>query len=327
MKFVPSVALVVGLIVATTLIGQSGVQEIGATVAHAGWGTAFVVLARVVAIALAGIGWWLVLDGQTPVRIVICVGLRMIREAVNTMLPVLQVGGEIVGARLTMLYKVAPALAIASIITDVFLQAATQFIFAGIGLVLLNQLGGGGAVVETVAWGLGAALPVLVAFFLVQRGGANRYAQRGTNWVLQQFVANAQWQSLSISDGVYGRLASIQARPWRLGGSAAIHMCGWLFGSLEVYLALSFMGHPVGFAEAIVIESLAHALRGAAFVVPGALGVQEGGLIALCGLFGVPAQAALALSLIKRVADLAIGIPALLVWQRLENSHATAKIS
>ena len=44
-----------------------------------------------------------------------------------------------------------------------------------------------------------------------------------------------------------------------------------------------------------------HAVRGAAFAVPGALGAQEGGLIVLCAIFGVPPDAALALSLVKRI--------------------------
>ena len=59
-----------------------------------------------------------------------------------------------------------------------------------------------------------------------------------------------------------------------------------------------------------MIESLAQAVRGAAFAVPGALGAQEGGLIALCGLFDIPAEAALALSLVKRFADLGVGFRA-----------------
>ena len=56
-------------------------------------------------------------------------------------------------------------------------------------------------------------------------------------------------------------------------------------------------------------------------MVPGAVGVQEGGLILLCGLFGIPAQSALALSLIKRAADLAVGGPGLIAWQVLEASR------
>jgi uncharacterized membrane protein YbhN (UPF0104 family) len=60
------------------------------------------------------------------------------------------------------------------------------------------------------------------------------------------------------------------------------------------------------------------AIRGAAFAIPSALGAQEGGLVALCAIFGVPAEAAIAMSLIKRVPDLVFGVPALLGWQILE---------
>ena len=61
----------------------------------------------------------------------------------------------------------------------------------------------------------------------------------------------------------------------------------------------------------MLIESLMHAVRGAAFAVPGALGAQEGGLIVLCAIFGVPPEAALALSLVKRLPDLVLGVPGL----------------
>jgi hypothetical protein len=44
------------------------------------------------------------------------------------------------------------------------------------------------------------------------------------------------------------------------------------------------------------------------------LGVQEGGYLALGAVFGIPPQTALALSLVKRVPDLAIGLPALLAF-------------
>ena len=40
--------------------------------------------------------------------------------------------------------------------------------------------------------------------------------------------------------------------------------------------------------------------------------------MAICAIFGVPADVALAMSLIKRVPDLVFGVPALLGWQALE---------
>jgi uncharacterized membrane protein YbhN (UPF0104 family) len=81
------------------------------------------------------------------------------------------------------------------------------------------------------------------------------------------------------------------------------------------------MGHPVSYEQAVIIESLMHAVRGAAFAVPGALGAQEGGLIVLCAIFGVPPEAALGLSLVKRIPDLIIGVPGLIAWQAMEGWH------
>ncbi len=55
--------------------------------------------------------------------------------------------------------------------------------------------------------------------------------------------------------------------------------------------------------------------------MPGALGAQEGGLILLCAIFDVPPEAALALSLVKRIPDLVLGVPGLLAWQAIEGWH------
>jgi uncharacterized membrane protein YbhN (UPF0104 family) len=97
-----------------------------------------------------------------------------------------------------------------------------------------------------------------------------------------------------------------------------VHMAGWMIGVAEVVIVFACMGHPVSIAEAVVIESLLHAIRGAAFAIPGALGAQEGGLVLLCAAFGIPPEQAIALSLVKRAADLVLGVPGLLGWQRLE---------
>ena len=78
------------------------------------------------------------------------------------------------------------------------------------------------------------------------------------------------------------------------------------------------MGHPVGIVEALVIQSLGRAVRSAAFMVPGGLGVQEGGYMVIAGLLGLGPDVGLALSLVKRVREIAVGVPALLAWQWAE---------
>ena len=53
--------------------------------------------------------------------------------------------------------------------------------------------------------------------------------------------------------------------------------------------------------------------------LPGGIGVQEGGFVALCAVFGIPAPAGIALSLAKRFPEVVLGLPGLLVWQGLES--------
>jgi glycosyltransferase involved in cell wall biosynthesis len=70
----------------------------------------------------------------------------------------------------------------------------------------------------------------------------------------------------------------------------------------------------VSWAAALAIESLAAAARGAAFVVPGGIGVQEGALVAVSAAFGIAVPTALALGIIKRGRELLVGAPALVAW-------------
>jgi len=96
-------------------------------------------------------------------------------------------------------------------------------------------------------------------------------------------------------------------------------MVCWFGAAAGTWLILAFIGHPLPYLSVVAIESLLFAIRNAAFIAPSGLGVQEGAYVLLGPLFGLPAEAALALSLLKRGRDIAIGVPMLLSWQLLEN--------
>jgi hypothetical protein len=64
------------------------------------------------------------------------------------------------------------------------------------------------------------------------------------------------------------------------------------------------------------------AARSAAIFIPNALGIQEAAYAMLMPLFGLTASVGLALSLLKRARDIAIGVPILLVWQAAEGGRA-----
>lgn len=318
MKAFAIVALLAGLALTAALVAGTGAREVGAAVAAVGWGTALIVAARAVGLALAGAAWWFLFPPGRRPGLVTCVGLRFIREGAGALLPVLQIGGDLIGARILVFQGMSGALAVAGVISDLMVQAATQFLFTLIGLVALIAAGGDQAMVRFVAGGLALAAPALVAFFVVQR----RAGQRLVEPLLRRAAGGREWRGLSAVDDVYASLRAIYDARGGVAASTVLQLAAWLFGATEVWIALTAMGHAVTAAQALVIESLGHAVRGAAFAVPGAVGVQEAGFIALCALFGIPAQPALALSLVKRVPDLVLGLPGVLAWQVMEGRRA-----
>jgi putative membrane protein len=314
------IAMLVGIAVVAGLTAWSGWRLVGDAVASVGVGILVVILVRAVTITVAGLGWQLLFPRKLRPPTWRCVLLRFVREGANNFLPFAQVGGDLVGARLLTFSGMSGALALASVIVDVLLQAATQFVFAICGLSILIALGDHKGLAWAAAPGFLIAAGALGGFYWAQRHGGRRLIL----FILDRLARDQDGFFQTKVDAVYARLTAIYASRSTLLASAVVHFAGWLIGSAEVYAALAFMGRPVDWAVALVIESLVHAVRGAAFAVPGALGAQEGGLIVAGALFGIPPDQALALSLVKRAADLALGLPGLLAWQIVEGRRLRA---
>jgi putative membrane protein len=242
------------------------------------------------------------------------VGARFVREAINALVPFAVVGGDVIGARLLTQFGIPANLAIASVLIDIFVQVVCLLIFvlAGIGIVL--ELAGAYRLSAMTFVMLAIAVPAVIGFFLALNFGAFEPVVRR----LVAFGEKRQWAAFDHVVDIGGRLQQIWRNHRGLSGSFIAHLAGVFFGASEVWIALFFMGHPVSIAAALAIESLGQGSRAAAFVLPAGLGVQDGTLVAACAIFGVPAEAALAMALIKRVPDLALGIPALLGWQAFE---------
>jgi uncharacterized membrane protein YbhN (UPF0104 family) len=84
------------------------------------------------------------------------------------------------------------------------------------------------------------------------------------------------------------------------------------------------MGAHISIWSALGLESLIFTLRSVAFAIPSAIGVQEAAYALAAPLFGLPPESALALSLVKRAREIAIGIPTLLAWQANETRAVMA---
>ena len=315
MRWVIRIVWIAGVAGLVGLIFWAGAEPVMRAFEAAGWGVAVVCLLRAIAVSGAGLGWFALFPAAVRPSVLACVSIRFIREGANALLPMTQVGGDVIGARALTLRGAPASLSAASVIVDVLVQAVTQSLFAVIGLATLAATGDASGVGGSIAVVIAFAVPALCGFYLVQRPVGRRWVQA----LLARIVGEREWLSFGAIDALYARLGAIYANRAGLLAATAIHMTFWFVGALEVWVMLAFMGLPSGYPEALVIESLTQAVRGAAFAIPGALGAQEGGLIAICAIFGVPADVAIAMSLIKRVPDFVFGAPSLLGWQMLES--------
>jgi putative membrane protein len=118
---------------------------------------------------------------------------------------------------------------------------------------------------------------------------------------------------------------ALYAQPLRLAWACMWQFFGFVLGSFESWLALQLLGYPISVWDAIAIEAVTQSVRHIIFVVPAGLGVQEGGLVLFGNLIGLPADAAIALSLVKRAREVGFGLPALVSWQWAEARRLRAK--
>jgi putative membrane protein len=321
MKLSLYLGAVLGLAIAVALVGFYGFAEIGTALAGVGWGVLAVVAFHVVQMLFSTLAWQVLLPRSLP-GLLPLMRLRWIREAVNNLLPVAQIGGEFVGARLLRRASVPLSAGGASVTVDLTMEMVSQIVFTLLGLALLMPALQDPRIAQWAMAGIGVAAAIAVAFVSVQRCGLFQLIERG-------LVRLAEKAGSSPCDDIAGLHRAIQALyqdPTRIGLACFYHLISWLLGGIEVMLALWLVGVSVDLRDGLIIESLGQALRAAGFAIPAALGVQEGGYVLICGLLGISPQAAIELSLLKRAREVALGVPALIVWQVIEGRRVVARI-
>jgi uncharacterized membrane protein YbhN (UPF0104 family) len=279
-----------GLALATALFVWQGVGPVLAAFAAGGLGIVWASLFHFVSMAVNAHAWQVLLPAVPRGRrgsLAFYLWAVWLREAVNGLLPV------------------------ASLVVDMTVSLASQFGFTMLGVALLAALGAGGSLTRGIALGLLAAFPLMAAIVLVQRVGLFTLLARLFRALFGDrfdvLVGGAAPLDRAVRRLYRRRGAIVQCFAWQL--------IGWVAGAGEVWLALFFLGHPVGFVEAVIVEAVIQALSSGAFVVPGALGVQEGGFLVIGALIGLSPELALALALARRARDIIVFVPALLFWQ------------
>ena len=309
---------VAGLAAAAWVVRGLGVAPVLAAVRQIGWGGFALYCAySLLVLALLGGAWRAVAPGGGPVAAY--AWARTVREGATDVLPFAQIGGLVVGGRVLAARGVATDLVYASMIADMTTEMGSQALFTLFGVAaLVMALDGSfdGGVLRLVLGGAGLALALLAAF---------AFGQQPMLRLTRRLAARVLPAAAASFDAVSARLAAIYRAPAGLAASFVLNLAAWVASGVGAWLALRLIGVDVAPWPVLAIEALVFAVRSVAFVVPGALGVQEGAYLLLAPLFGIDPRVAVALSLLKRARDVAIGLPALLAWQAGEGRKLLAE--
>lgn len=315
MRIAVRIALAAGLALLIALIMREG-SAILVPLARAGRVLLWLVPLHALPIFLDSLGWRVLIARWRESRMGTLFWIATVREGINRLLPAANIGGELVGIRLLAERGVDGVHAAASVTTEVVLTIVSQYVFVLIGVLCLLRLTDTVQFADDVLIGLAASLPIVVLLAVLLRYGSvfermERLAVRLLGGQALPFLAG---QSARLDAAIRGLCSD---RP-RLATTIAWQVTGMVAGSLEAWLALRWLGHPVHFGAAIALESLTMTMRNFAFFVPAGLGVQEASLVGFGALLGINGELALALSLAKRMREILFGVPALLSWYWVE---------
>ena len=314
MKALPVLVAVAGVAAMAAFVAYFGAGAVmRSLLAVGGGGFAAICAIHLALTAVMGLAWRALLPRVPPIT---AMWARLVRDSGSEALPLSQVGGYVLGARALALAGVSGTVAAASTIVDVTLEFIAQLAYTALGLACLVRLQPETEVAVPVLIGLAVAGAAAIAFVLVQHRGydlIDRIAQAiGQGWAARSAAGAA---------ALHEALTGIYRRRRGLFLSFTLHLACWIASAAEIWVALQLAEQPLPWTAVLAIESLLYAIRTAAFIVPQAVGVQEGAYLLLGAAFGLTPEMALALSLLKRARDLAIGLPTLAVWQGIESNR------
>jgi len=331
------VFLALGLLVFAMLIYSVGPRAVLSALGQLGWVTPLIAIPYLTSYLADSIGWWWILRQDfhaspgNPGRAARFLQLFAVRaggEAVNAITPTAYLGGEPLKAWLLQRYGVSLVSALASVIVSKTALMLTQggFVFLGL-LVALRQWH---PVIPLPVAAIGGTLLCILVFGLIigiQRRGLFGFLLGLSRRLSGKQALLASWESdaLALDDqlrGIYGR----RTRDFVI--CCAFHFLGWVVGCGEVYVVVWLLGSPVDFPTAFAIEALSGVAKLAAMIVPGSLGIQEGGQVLIFVSLGMTAPLGMTFGLLRRGRELlwiGFGLAVLVHHQALAWVRASAE--
>jgi putative membrane protein len=303
-----------GLLLGTLLVGWFGfgrVLDAVLSVSLAG----FTLLCgwQLVLFGINGAAWDATMPGPGWRRLGVMIWGRMVRDSAGNCLPFSQLGGFVAGIRAVATLGIGARVATASTVVDLTAEFLAQIVFAAQGMLILLAYGTDFPLAVPMTIALAIALGTCVVFIWMQRRGISPLAG-----LSRRIAGNRFSGAQDRIDALQAELTEIYKSPKGVILSFVTHWIGWIGTGIGGWIAFHLLGVPITLIDALAIEGLLHAVLAMAFLVPGYAGIQEAAYAGIGSLFGLPPEISIAVSLLRRSRDIAVGIPILIGWQLIE---------
>ena len=315
MRYLKFAYLAAGIALLVIILLETDLAEAWMRIEQVGWGLLILFAIYFMAFAVDVVSWGLTLTRVPPTALWMyrLWKVRMVGEAFNNVTPLANMGGEPVKAFiLKSHYGVGYRDGIASLVLARTTIMIALVVFLAIGFALMIGEGSLPATYKGAAGvGLAAFTVGIGGFFLVQRYNVpTRAAER----ILPAGAAARLAGGIEKIRALEDDLAHFyKDRRSRFAGAVFFVFVNWVLGVVELYVALIFLGHPVSWAEAWIIESMAQLIRIATFFVPASIGFQEGTFILVTAAMTGSPTLGLAVALVRRIREAAWIVWGLLV--------------
>lgn len=322
MKHLPYIGLLIGFILLVTLLVWQGLQPVVALLLDSGWRLLWLSVVWLPAMLVGGIGWWYLFPrhrrpGWRPIMHATWLG-----HAINNLLPVASVGGDIARARLLQLWNHDGIEATASVVVDKTLQTVALMLWGLIGVSLLAILAIDSQLATVVLAGFLILTVCITAFILVQHAGMLGFMARLAERLFEHdFIGRLKNHAEQVDIAI----RATYRRRRELALSIVWHTVSLILQAGEVWLGCYLLGQPIGLVEALLLKSLTSTISDIAFIIPNGYGIQEGAYIMIGALIGLSPAFALALALAIRIRDITIALPGLIHWQTIEGRQLLAR--
>jgi len=317
MNLKPLLGWSLGLLVLLYVLWQQDYALLWHSLQQAGWALLLVLLFEpLLWLSHAG-AWQLLFPRQQRARFADVYYASASASAINNLLPVFAIGGDLLKARHLVRCGVRGSAVTAAGMVDLSLHAVSALGWSLTGLTMLAQITSDRELLLASISGSILLAVLILAFIAVQLLASQRLAEG-----LQRRFSQRGWNVLASDTGKAQQgLLQLWRQPGTLLHSVLLRMAGRALMVPEIMFVSWLLDTDIGATEAAMITGLVILVKTVSFAVPARIGVQEGAFLAAGKLLAIAAEPMFAIAIAIRLRETLASLPVVLHWYLQEWRH------